>query len=284
MIGYKELLIVILFFLLLFPASIGAKKRKSRKPESKLSEIVQTDSTGQLIRKKRAPEEIFDALNSVLEAITDDMDEFNFDKIHPHLKIVYALYNELRLLAFGGQDSLFDKSSSPVKDSITKKVNIYPRNNLSGSVNRGTSSGASDSSLKIILDSPNPTDESALKLSRLTPGIGPKNIDPSKQLKGKVAGNKPSSFSLSWSDTSFSKYLIKFEITQDSLVSIGWNLVFEKVDKLKNKTVKVHKYFDAGEFSISTQDLVWLIDEVKRAEVEIKNYFYAKEKEKKDDQ
>ena len=66
--------------------------------------------------------------------------------------------------------------------------------------------------------------------------------------------------------------------------SIGWNLVFEKVDKLKNKTVKVHKYFDAGEFSISTQDLVWLIDEVKRAEVEIKNYFYAKEKEKKDDQ
>ena len=61
-----------------------------------------------------------------------------------------------------------------------------------------------------------------------------------------------------------------------------WNVVFEKVDKLKNKTVKVHKYFDVGEFAISAQDLVWLSDAVKKAEPEVLNYFYAKDRKKKE--
>ncbi len=281
MIGYKHLLIIVLFLLFLFPVQVGAKKRRSRKakPKSKPAVIVQTDSTGQLIRKKRTPEELFDALNSVLEKMTEDMDEFNFDKIHPHLKIVYALYNELRLLALEDKDSLFGNSSSSAGNSASKnsKAIAYSETNYSESFNRDTSSSASDSSLKIVIDQPNPADVSALEILQ----IKPEYMDPSKVLKDKITGNKASSFSLSWSDTSLSTYLIKFEVTQDSLGSFGWNIVFEKVDKLKDKTVKVHKFFDAGEFSISIQDLVWLIDEVKKAEVEIKNFFYAKEKEKK---
>jgi hypothetical protein len=58
-------------------------------------------------------------------------------------------------------------------------------------------------------------------------------------------------------------------------------VVFEKVDKLKNKTVKIHQYFDVGEFSVSAQDLVWLTDELKKSETDMLGYFYWKEHEKK---
>lgn len=287
MIGYKHLLIIVLFLLFLFPVQVGAKKRRSRKakPKSKPAVIVQTDSTGQLIRKKRTPEELFDALNSVLEKMTEDMDEFNFDKIHPHLKIVYALYNELRILAMEDQDSILTISSDTVTDSITRKINtvMHIKKSDSDSARRSTSSTASDSSLTIIIDSPKPSIESALKISQINPIIDQKGLDPSKFMKDKLIGNQPASFSLSWNDTSFQQYLIKFEIVQDSLGSFGWNIVFEKVDKLKNKTVKVHKYFDFGEFAISAQDLVWLSEEVKKAEREILNYFYYRKEEEKED-
>ena len=285
MIGYKELLIFILLILFLFPASVGAKKRRSRKPKpkSKTTVVVQTDSTGQLIREKRTPDELFDALNSVLEAMTRDMDEFNFSKIHPHLKIVYALYNELRILAMEDQDSISTISSDTVTDSIMRKINtvMHIKKSDSDSASRSSSSTASDSSLTIIIDSPKPSVESALKISQINPIIDQKGLDPSKLMKDKLIGNQPASFSLSWNDTSFQQYLIKFEIVQDSLGSFGWNIVFEKVDKLKNKTVKVHKYFDFGEFAISAQDLVWLIEEVKKAEREVLNYFYYEENKKK---
>jgi hypothetical protein len=62
-----------------------------------------------------------------------------------------------------------------------------------------------------------------------------------------------------------------------------WNVVFEKVDKLKNKTTTIHKYFDLGEFSVSAQDLVWLTDELKKSETEMMGYFYYKEREKKNE-
>jgi hypothetical protein len=102
-------------------------------------------------------------------------------------------------------------------------------------------------------------------------------------MKDKLLGSTvSSSFTLSWNDTSFSKYLLKFEIVEDSLSRIGWNIVFEKVDKMKNKTTKVHRYFDAGEFMISALDLVWLTEAVKRSEIEILNYFHAKNSGKKD--
>ena len=271
MIGYKYLLIIGFFLVLLSPVQVDAKKRRSRKAKTKAKPavIVQTDSTGQLLRKKRTPEELFDALNSVLEAMSQDMDEFNFDKIHPHLKIIYALYNELRILAMEDQDSLSDTTGSTTADSSTGKINpaMYIKKNESDSIGRNKTS--SDSSLTIVIESPDPSLGTALKISKINPVMDQKKLDPTKAMTDQITGNRPSSFSLSWSDTSFQEYIIKFEIVEDTLGSFGWNIVFEKVDKLKNKTVKVHKYFDFGEFAISAQDLVWLTEEVKKAEREI---------------
>ncbi len=121
---------------------------------------------------------------------------------------------------------------------------------------------------------------SPLDIVSLSPVMQTENKDPNRLLKEKLLGNQPTPFALSWNDTSFSKYLLKFEVTQDSMGTTVWNIVFEKVDKIKNKTVKVHKYFDAGEFMISAQDLVWLCDEVKKSETEIMNFFHYQEKEK----
>jgi hypothetical protein len=284
MIGYKHLLIIGLFLVLLYPVQVDAKKRRSRKskPKAKPAAIIQTDSTGQLIRKKRTPEELFNALHSVLEAMNRDMDEFNFDKIHPHLKIIYALYNELRILAMEDQDSLFDTNADTAVDTTTKGINpaMYIKKNESDSASWSKSS--SDSSLTIIIESPDPSLGSALKISQINPVMDQKNVDPSKAMADQIIGSRPSSFSLSWNDTSFQEYLLKFEIVEDTLGSFGWNIVFEKVDKLKNKTVKVHKYFDFGEFAISAQDLVWLTEEVKKAEREILNYFYYKKDEEEE--
>ncbi|MFC1476633.1 hypothetical protein ACFL5S_01565 [Fibrobacterota bacterium] len=285
MIGYKHLLIFVLFLLIFFPVQVGAKKRRLRKakPKAKPVVIMQTDSTGQLIRKKRTPEELFDALNSVLEAMNRDMDEFNFDKIHPHLKIIYALYNELRILAMEDQDSQTGSFNDTVTDSTLKKINtaMYRANSDSNSISRNPSS--SDSSLTIVIDSPDPSLGSALKISQINPAMEQKNLDPSKVMTDKLIGNRPPSFSLSWNDTSFQQYILKFEIVQDTLGSFGWNIVFERVDKLKNKTVKVHKYFDFGEFAISAQDLVWLTEEAKKAEREILNYFYYRKEEEEEE-
>jgi hypothetical protein len=127
MIRLKKILFLAPFFLLILVFSTEAKKRRPKKVKSKPEpEItVQTDSTGMPIRKKRTPDEIFNALHSVLRAMTEDMDEFNFNKIHPHLKIVYALYNELRLLAT--DDSLLNNSGIPDTLINAKTINFNLR-------------------------------------------------------------------------------------------------------------------------------------------------------------
>jgi hypothetical protein len=108
-----------------------------------------------------------------------------------------------------------------------------------------------------------------------------RNLNPSKVNKdSSFSGNVPS-LSLSWDDTSFQKYLLKFEIAPDTAGHKMWNVVFEKVDKLKNKTTRIHQYFDLGEFTASAQDLIWLNDELKKSETEMRSYFYDKEHEKK---
>ncbi len=280
MIQHKKNWLIVTFILLTLVFSTEARKRKSKKvaakPESKI--IIQTDSTGLPIRKERTPDEIFDALHSVLRAMTEDMDDFNFNKIHPHLKIVYALYNELRLLAT--DDSLLTNTNIQDTNSTLLKAINY---NQSGNKYVAMQDTSSDSTVVITIDSTNSNALSALKITEINPVINEQIMDPSKLLKEKLIGNQPTSFSLSWDDTSFQKYLIKFEIVKDS-VGFVWNVVFEKVDKLKNKTVKVHKYFDVGEFTISAQDLVWLSEAVKKTETEVLNYFYAKDKEEKEPQ
>jgi hypothetical protein len=284
MIRFKKILFLTPLFLLIFVFATEAKRRKPKKvkPKPEPEIIVQTDSTGMPIRKKRTPDEIFNALHSVLRAMTEDMDEFNFNKIHPHLKIVYALYNELRLLAT--DDSLLNNSGIPDTLINAKTINFNQSSNKDITIS-DTSSSTADSTLVITIDSTKSDAISALQITQIKPVINETTIDPTKLLKDKLVGNQPTSFSLSWDDTSFQKYLIKFEIVKDSTgVGFVWNVVFEKVDKLKNKTVKVHKYFDVGEFSISAQDLVWLCDAVKRTETEVLNYFYAKDKEKKESQ
>lgn len=280
-----KFLTVIGLLLLIITAPSEARKRKpSRNKQQKQTQTTFTtpDSVGPVVKEKyvkRSPEEIFDALKSVLTAMSTDMEEFNFARIHPHLKIIYALYNELRLQSLGGLEA-FQISD---KDSIEKKETtiIYPKK---GSGISDTSAASSDSTMTIIIDSTNPSALSTMQITTFKPVIEPKITDPTKMMKDKLLGNAPSSFTLSWNDTSFTKYLLKFEVTQDSLGSTVWNVVFEKVDKLKGKTVKVHRYFDAGEFAISAQDLVWLTDQVKKSETDIMNYFYAKEKDKKDKQ
>lgn len=275
------ILIVLLF--LIITSSTEARNRKVKKSASKPSTqiLVQTDSTGMPVRKERTPEEIFEALYSVLQAMTEDMDEFNFNKIHPHLKIVYALYNELRLLAT--DDSLLNTDNRQNSDASenTTKILEYSRTGRKEIVIRDTSISIPDSTVEILIDSTENEAVSALQITQITPVLDQKSTDPSKLLKDKLMGTQPTSFSLSWDDTSFQKYLIKFEIVKDTMGFV-WNVVFEKVDKLKNKTVKVHKYFDVGEFAISAQDLVWLIDAVKRTEIEVLNYFYAKDKDNKE--
>jgi len=113
------------------------------------------------------------------------------------------------------------------------------------------------------------------------PRIDLRNLNPSKVQKDSTFVGNVSSLAFSWEDTSFQKYLLKFEIAPDTTGNKMWNVVFEKVDKLKNKTTKIHQYFDLGEFAVSAQDLVWLTDELKKSETEMRGYFYYKEHEKK---
>ena len=91
MAGYKELLVAVLIILMLLPSALDARKNKSRRGKSQRATTEQRtfptpDSTGSVVKevyKKRSPEEIFEALHSVLNAMSIDMDEFNFGKIHP---------------------------------------------------------------------------------------------------------------------------------------------------------------------------------------------------------
>jgi hypothetical protein len=274
---------------MLFPSVVDARKSKLRNAAAGQTTFTTPDSTGSVIKevyKKRSPEEIFEALHSVLYGMSLDMDEYNFDRIHPHLKIIYALYNELRLLAFGDPDSLFDSSRDTVQASLVKMMplNIDRQRKNTPSVRFDSASSNADSTVIITAEPIQTAAVSALSIAPIRLVIAPVvETDPAGMLKENLLGKTvSSSFTLSWNDTSFSKYLLKFEIVQDSLGTIGWNIVFEKIDKLKNKTVKVHRYFDAGEFMISAQDLVWLTDEVKKSEIEILNYFHAKKREKRD--
>ncbi len=288
MVCLKEFFLCFIVLSMFLPCSVDSAKRRSGKGTACRIAYTTPDSAGPVVKemyKKRSPEEIFEAIHSVLADMSTDMDEFNFDRIHPHLKIIYALYNELRLLAVGNSDTLFGNSLDTMQDSIVQRIAYTTgrKDSNAPSVTFDSVLSESDSTVVVTTESVKSAPEPALKTVSLKPVVTPDNPDPVAIVKENLLGNTvSSSFALSCNDTSFSKYLLKFEIVQDSLGAFAWNIVFEKVDKLKNKTVKVHRYFDAGEFMISAQDLVWLNEAVKKSEIEILNYFHAKKSEKKD--
>ena len=277
--SFKTLSVTVL--LLLFSVHSEAQKYNSK--ETPKPQIFVTPATGGPIEKenfkKRTPEEIFEALNAVVRAMSNDMEEFNFDRVHPHLKIIYALFNELRLLSLDNIDSVI---AHPAKaDSTSVKRSTGPVNYNVSTSQYSPSARTEGSPASMVIDTGNLSGSSPSSLLSIKPLVDLKNIEPIKTRKDSAFAAKLPSLSFSWDDTSFQKYMLKFEMTPDSTGNKGWNVVFEKVDKLKNKTVKIHQYFDVGEFSVSAQDLVWLTDELKKSETDMLGYFYYKEHEKK---
>jgi hypothetical protein len=276
---YKSLPAIVLLFLF----SVHSEAQKNNSKETPNPQIFVTPATAGPIEKenykKRTPEEIFKALNAVVQAMSNDMEEFNFDRVHPHLKIIYSLYNELRMLSLDNIDSVIAhpaKADSTLVKRSTASVNF----NVSTSPN-SPSVRTDGSPTNMAIDTSNLSGPSPSPPLSIRPLIDLKNIEPLKTRKDSAFVGKIPSFSFSWDDTSFQKYMLKFEITPDSTGTKVWNVVFEKVDKLKNKTSKIHQYFDLGEFTVSAQDLVWLTDELKKSETDMLGYFYYKEHEKK---
>ena len=277
--SFKTLSAILL--LLLF--SVHSEGQKNNSKETPKPQIFVTPATGGPVEKenykKRTPEEIFKALNAVVQAMSNDMEEFNFDRVHPHLKIIYSLYNELRLLSLDNIDSVIAhpaKADSTLVKRTTGSVNF----NVSTSQN-SPSVRTEGSPARMVIDTGNLSGTSPSSPLSIRPLIDLKNIEPLKTRKDSAFVGKLPPLSISWDDTSFQKYMLKFEMIPDSTGTKVWNVVFEKVDKLKNKTSKIHQYFDVGEFTVSAQDLVWLTDELKKSETEMLNYFYYKDHEKK---
>ncbi len=267
---------------LLFLFSVHSEAQNNASKETLKPQVSVTPTTSSHIEKenfkKRTPEEIFEALNAVLRAMNDDMEEFNFDKVHPHLKIIYSLYNELRLLSLDNIDSLVAHPGK-IDSTLLKRSSGSPHYKIStGMDSLSTRYG---SSVTMVIDTSNLSGASASQRLSIGPRIDLKNLNPSRIQKDSSFVGNVSSLAFSWEDTSFRKYLLKFEIVPDTTGAKMWNVVFEEVDKLKNKTTKIHQYFDLGEFAVSTQDLVWLTDELKKSETEMRGYFYYKEHEKK---
>ncbi len=275
--SYKTFSGILLF--LLYP--VFSEAQKSNSGETPKSQISLTPATASPIEKesfkKRTPEEIFEALNAVLRAMNDDMEEFNFDRVHPHLKIIYSLYNELRLLSLDNIDSLVAHPGKPDSTSVKRNMGSTEYTMSPGNDSLSARSGSRGT---LLIDTGNLSGSFPSQRLSVGPRIDLRNIGPSTTRKDSTFLGNVTSLSFSWDDTSFQKYVLKFEITPDSMGTKVWNVVFEKVDKLKNKTSKIHQYFDLGEFAVSAQDLVWLADELKRSETEMLGYFYYKEHEK----
>jgi hypothetical protein len=257
--------------------SEAQKNNSGENPNPQISATPTVSPIEKETFKKRTPEEIFQALNAVLRAMNDDMEEFNFDRVHPHLKIIYSLYNELRLLSLDNIDSLVAHPRKP--DSTLLKRNMGSTE-YTMSPGMDSLSARTGSRVNLLIDTGNLSGSFPSQRLSIGPRIDLRNIGPSKTRKDSTFLGNVTSLSFSWDDTSFQKYVLKFEITPDSMGTKVWNVVFEKVDKLKNKTSKIHQYFDLGEFAVSAQDLVWLTDELKRSETEMLGYFYYKEHEK----
>jgi hypothetical protein len=275
---YKSLLAIVLLFLV--PVHSEAQDNASKtvlKPQASANATASGNIEKEKF-KKRTPEEIFEALNSVLQAMNNDMEEFNFDRVHPHLKIVYSLYNELRLLSLDNIDGL--AAHAMKADSVLLKRSLGSTN-YSMSTSMDSLSARNGASVNMVIDTGNLAGASSSQRLSIGPRINLRNINPSKTQKDSALGGSISSLSFAWDDTSFQKYMLKFEITPDTTGTKMWNVVFEKVDKLKNKTTRIHQYFDLGEFTASAQDLIWLNDELKKSETEMRSYFYDKEREKK---
>jgi hypothetical protein len=268
----------VLFLFLVSERSEAQENTSKESPKPQMS--VATGTAGPVEKqtfKKRTPEEIFEALNAVLRAMNSDMEDFNFDRVHPHLKIIYSLYNELRLLSLDNIDSLTAHSGHAHPAAAARNIGAvhYDASDGWDSVAARTGSRASPT-----IDTGKALIPSSLQQLSIRPLIDLKNNGAAKAGKDSALLGSVSSVSFSWDDTSFQKYMLKFEITPDSTGAKVWNVVFEKVDKLKNRTAKIHQYFDLGEFAVSAQDLIWLTDELKKSETEMRSYFYDKEHEK----
>lgn len=63
--------------------------------------------------------DVVKSIGKSVEDMSEDMDAFNLDRIHPHLKRIYGYYDSLRIWA--------DQLSGSAKEAAIKKIDKYQK-------------------------------------------------------------------------------------------------------------------------------------------------------------
>ena len=236
-------------FMIVVICDTGVGARTRRKPGTNGKE---NRSRHAVVSRESAAREYLDRLDNSLSRLSYAMDDYDFNKIHWHLFDIYECYAKLDTLSGAEQKRVTDSTLSIVTPRrarmirtqafIDSFITTMEQKQAADTAKRADTSAAV---VRPVVMREN--DSTAHKLMRVKNGF----FEPLKNLKR----------------DSMTTILLETEIA-----SAPRNYVEYEVAKLKEKTAALHRYFDAGEFSMSRTELEWLIDYLSGVKTDIINY------------
>ena len=246
---YYALLFIVILVVFRFDAD--ARRRKRSTPDRGGNETV---SRGATISRESAVREYIDRLETTLSRLAYDMDDYDFDRIHRHLFSVYQCYAGLDTLSGAVKRSLADTTLSIASGRKAKAMQTQAF--IDSFIIKMEQLKKSDSTgdTVTIVDRPvirREKDTTATRLTKLKTGFI-NLLETGMQDSGKSV------------------------VVTTTEKPVPQNYIEYEVEKLKEKTAGIHRYFDAGEFSMSRSELEWLISYLSGVKMDIINHVVSR--------
>lgn len=227
----------------------GARQRSKEKNEIGAKENRRRHA---VTSRESVAREYIDRLENALLRLSYAMDDFDFDKIHWRLFDIYECFLKLDTLSGAAKRCINDSSLSVLTASNARMIQtqafidsfifIMEQKQAADSTESGDSPAAGIR--PIVINGKNTSEVEKLKLN--------------KTLSNALTIPEQDSF--------------KTVILETEKARSPQNYVEYEITKLKEKTADIHRYFDAGEFSMSRTELEWQIDYLSGVKTEIINY------------
>jgi len=243
--------LIILLFILLICRAIPARhiKRTWGTPAQKTASAAART-------KESAMTECIEQLETGLSRLADAMDDYDFDRIHQLLFSVYGCYTAM--------DSVVAPPLPPVPDTQPAIVTQVEARKMKTQffIDSFITVMEKKKGLKFMKSDSPAADSGSWNFKPVIRRID----DSTLKRENRIETPLFEKLTRPRSDSSVPAVVVPDTET------VPRNLVSFEVEKLREHTADIHRFFDAGEFSMSRSELEWLIERVSKVTSEIITY------------
>ncbi|MBN1760647.1 MAG: hypothetical protein JW863_20125 [Chitinispirillaceae bacterium] len=204
------------------------------------------------VSREYTAREHIDRLERALSRLSYAMDDYDFDKIHWHLYTVYECYSRLDTLSGAVKRPAADTTLSVITDKQARKM--WTQAFIDSFIVQMERTRTKDATIR--KDSlPAPVRPVVMQKKDTAVAVAT-NLENALFNPLKARGRD-----------SGAMVIVKPPEKQSP-----HNIVEYEVAKLKEKTADIHRYFDAGEFSMSRTELEWLKEYLSGVKMKLINY------------